>query len=162
MPENIPSTPPDTPSTPTGKESKSAPVDPFLVAFFALLMGLPLILFLFWVGRSWWQSQVVASRPIGQFIRMSGPGGWQSRVVIETDTGSYPLLWAPVISKGTSLVLELRGTGERFVCDLPHTLCIKTTPDEFTQPVHPIQPSHRTETSHDPDQVPVSFPATPL
>ncbi|MFC5522611.1 hypothetical protein [Polaromonas jejuensis] len=141
----MPPTPPENPSTPTGKESKSDPLDRFLVLFFALLMGLPLILFLFWVGSYWWQSEVISSRPIGNFIRMSGPGGLRSRVVIETDTGSYPLLWAPVISKGTPLLLELRGTGERFVCDLPHTLCIKTTPDEFTQsaqPLNPAGPSH--------------------
>jgi len=143
MPENTPPNPPKNPSTPTGKESKSAPLDPFLIAFFALLMGLPLILFLLWVGRSWWQSEVVSSRPIGNVIGMSGPGGWRSRVVIETDTGFYPLLQAPVISKGTPLLLELRGSGQRFVCDLPRTLCIKTTPDEFTQPAQPIQPSHK-------------------
>ncbi len=141
MPENTPPNPPETPSIPTDKESKSAPLDPFLIAFFALLMALPLILFLFWVGRSWWQSEVVSSRPIGQFIRMSGPGGLRSRVVIETDTGSYPLLQAPVISKGTPLVLELRGSGQRFVCDLPHTLCIQSAPDEFMQPAQPLTPA---------------------
>ena len=145
MPENIPPSPPETPSTPTGKENKSAPLDPFLIAFFALLMGLPLILFLLWVGISWWQSEVVSSRPIGNVIGMSGPGGWRSRVVIETDTGFYPLLQAPVISKGTPLLLELRGSGQRFVCDLPRTLCIKSAPDEFTQsaqPMNPASPSH--------------------
>lgn len=145
MPENIPPTPPENPSTPTGKENKSAPLDPFLIAFFASLMALPLILFIFWVGSNWWQSEVVSSRPIGNFIRMSGPGGLRSRVVIETDTGSYPLLQAPVISKGTPLLLELRGSGQRFVCDLPRTLCIKSALDEFTQstqPLNPAGPSH--------------------
>lgn len=72
---------------------------------------------------------------------MSGPGGLQGRVVIETDTGSYPLLSAPVISKGTSLVFELRGTGQRLVCDLPHTLCIKTISDEFKQSAQPLNPA---------------------
>ncbi|WP_157045707.1 hypothetical protein [Polaromonas sp. JS666] len=118
------------------------------MAFFALLMGLPLILFLFWIGGSWWQSEVVSSRPIGNFIHMSGPGGLQSRVVIETDSGFYPLLQAPVISKGTSLVLELRGSGQRFVCDLPRTLCIKTTPDEFTRSDQPLNPSDPVAPSH--------------
>ena len=148
MPENIPPCPPDNPSTPTGKESKSDPVDPSLMLFFAVLMGLPVILFLFWIGRSWWQSEVVSSRPIGHFIHMSGPGGLQSRVVIETDSGFYPLLQAPVISKGTSLVLELRGSGQRFVCDLPRTLCIKSAPDEFTQPAQPRNPASPAGPSH--------------
>ena len=148
MPENIPPCPPDNPSTPTGKESKSAPMELSLLAFFALLMGLPVILFLFWIGRSWWQSEVVSSRPIGHFIHMSGPGGLQSRVVIETDSGFYPLLQAPVISKGTSLVLELRGSGQRFVCDLPRTLCIKSAPDEFTQSAQPLNPASPAGPSH--------------
>lgn len=144
MPENIPRNLPGNPSTPTGKESKSDPVDPSMMLFFAVLMGLPVILFLFWVGRYWWQSEVVSSRPIGHFIHMSGPGGLQSRVVIETDSGFYPLLQAPVISKGTPLVLELRGSGQRFVCDLPRTLCIKSASDEFKTsgpPLHPSGPS---------------------
>ncbi len=145
MPENKSPSPPENPSTPTGKDGKSDPSDLFLMAFFALLMGLPLILFLFWIGGYWWRSEVVSGRPFGHFIRMSGPGGLQGRVAIETDAGSYPLRQAPVISKGTPLVLELRGTGQRFVCDLPHTLCIKSTLDEFTQsglPVNPAGPSN--------------------
>ena len=79
---------------------------------------------------------------------MSGPGGLQGRVVIETDTGSYPLLQAPVIHKGTPLVLELRGNGQRFVCDLPRTLCIKTTPDEFTWAGLPVNPAGPAGPSH--------------
>jgi hypothetical protein len=148
MPENKPPSPPENPSTPIGKDSKSDPLDRFLIPSFALLMGLPLILFLFWVGGSWWQSEVVSSRPIGHFIRMSGPGGLQGRVVIETDTGSYPLQQAPVIGKGTPLVLELRGNGQRFVCDLPRALCIKTTPDEFTRAGLPLHPSDPAGPSH--------------
>jgi hypothetical protein len=141
MPENIPPSPPENSATSTGKDSKSDPLEQFLMLFFALLVGLPVILFLSWVGGHWRQAEVVSSRPIGDFIRMSGPGGLQGRVVIETDTGSYPLLKAPVISKGTPLVLELRGNDQRFVCDLPHTLCIKSTPDEFTQSTQPLYPA---------------------
>ena len=63
MPENKPPSPPETSATPTGKDSKSDPLDLFLIAFFALLMGLPLILFLFWVGGSWWQSEVAPAGP---------------------------------------------------------------------------------------------------
>lgn len=132
MPENIPPNLPTlNPATPADPAPESDLLDKFLLRLFVLLMAMTLFWFLFWVGGYGRQSEVVSSRTIGHFIRMSGPGGWQDKVVIETDTGSYPLLQAPAIPRGTPLLLELRGSGQRFVCDLPRTLCIKTASDEF-------------------------------
>jgi hypothetical protein len=113
----------------------SAPVSDglelILKLLFLALFGLLLIAFIVWQG-SWRQGVLVSSRPIGGFIRMSGPGGLQERVVIETSTGSYPLRSAAVISKGTPLVLDLHRSGARYVCDVPRTLCIQTLETEFS------------------------------
>ena len=89
----------------------------------------------FFTGVLWFldsrESQVVSSQSIGRFISMSGPGGLQGKVVIETDQGSYPIIHAPAISKGTLLVLEERQSGQRYICDVTRDLCIKTTATEF-------------------------------
>lgn len=78
------------------------------------------------------ESEVVICQPIGRFVSMSGPGGLSNGVVIETEVGSYPLLRdAPVISKGTALVLEVRASGNRYICDTPRSLCVLTTDKEF-------------------------------
>ncbi len=138
MSESKPPILPKTPSAPTDEDNASDPLEQVLMLFFSLLGGAPFILTLLWAGGYWRQSEVISSSPIGHFIRMSGPGGFPGGVVIETDTGSYPLLKPPVISRGTALVLELRGNGQRFVCDLTRTLCIKTTLDEFKQSAQPL------------------------
>lgn len=102
----------------------------FFQNLFILVSVVSLFTFVYWVMNSR-ESQVVSSQAIGQFMRMSGPGGLQNQVVIETDQGSYPIIDAPAISKGTHLVLEQRVSGQRYVCDMPHSLCIKTTANEF-------------------------------
>jgi hypothetical protein len=107
-------------------------VERFLKVVFFLLFGIPLFAFLTWYFGLFRESEVLVSKSIGHFMSMSGPGGLRDRVVIETDLGSYPLLEAPVIAKGTPLVLELRGNEQRFVCDVPRKLCIRTTTNEFT------------------------------
>lgn len=107
-------------------------MESLLSIFFAMLVGIPAVLFILWILGYTRESEVVSSRPIGNFVSMSGPGGLKNSVVIETDTGSYPLLSVPVIVKGTALVLELRGNDQRFVCDASRTLCIKSAREEFT------------------------------
>lgn len=97
---------------------------------FLLLVILAVLGVLVWLGVEQ-HSEVVSRHPIGHFQRMSGPGGWPGRVVIETETGSYPLWGTPVIAKGTPLVLETRGSGDRYICDEPGSLCIETTGKEF-------------------------------
>jgi len=81
----------------------------------------------------WWSNEdVVSTQPLGAFVRMSAPGGMMGRVVIETERGFLPLKDAVVIATGTPLVLELRGSGRRFVCDRPPTLCVETDKTGFT------------------------------
>ncbi len=88
------------------------------------------------------ESQVVSSQPIGRVVNMSAPSGFWDRMVIETEMGFYPLIGVTTISKGTPLVLEQRQSDDRFVCDIPHTLCIKTLGQVFMPQVQtPISPT---------------------
>ena len=109
-------------------------LDQFLKFLYLVLFCVPVIAFIFWQWGSGRQGLLASTRPIGTFIGMSGPGGLQDRVVIETTTGSFPLRSAAVIGKGTPLVLDQHGSGARFVCDVPRTLCIQTEKAEFSLP----------------------------
>jgi len=120
------------PPPPPGSHQKVDGQTKFFQYLFMLLSIVSFFTFVYWFINSR-ESQVVSSRPIGRFITMSGPGGLQDKVVIETDQGSYPIIHAPAISKGTLLVLEERQSGQRYVCDVPRDLCIKTTSIEFKQ-----------------------------
>lgn len=113
-----------------GSHQKVDGVTKFFQYLFMLVSVVSFFTFVYWVIDSR-ESQVVSSQPIGQFLRMSGPGGLQNQVVIETDQGSYPIIHAPTISKGTLLVLEERKSGQRYVCDISRDLCIKSTSTEF-------------------------------
>ena len=97
-----------------------------LMVFFALLLVLPAFWSSSFLYAFWTADKLVSTRSIGNFISMSGPGGLRGAVVIETDLGSFPLHSAAAIAKGTPLILELRASGQRLICDADHTLCIKT------------------------------------
>ena len=62
---------------------------------------------------------------------MSAPGSLSAQVVIETEQEFYPLLSAASIAKGTPLMLEVRGSGRRYICDTPRSLCLETSSDHF-------------------------------
>ena len=76
-------------------------------------------------------ADVVTRQSIGSVLRMSAPGGFSEHVVIETTEGFYPLRGQASISKGTALTLESRGSGRRYVCDIPRRLCLEITRDYF-------------------------------
>ena len=122
------------PPPPPGSHQKVDGLTKFFQNLFILVTMVSLFTFVYWFITTR-ESQVVSSQPIGQFISMSGPGGLQNQVVIETDKGSYPIIDAPAISKGTNLVLEVRESGQRYVCDVTRDLCIKTTATEFKRSV---------------------------
>jgi hypothetical protein len=96
-----------------------------------LFVGLPLLWCLGTLWENWRDAEVVASQPIGGLIRMSGATGWGGKVVIETDAGYFPMHEAVTLPKGTTLVLEERGSGRRYVCDLPRGLCVRTSRESF-------------------------------
>lgn len=122
------------PPPPPGSLQKVGGWIKFFQNLFILVTVVSLFTFGYWFVNTR-ESQVVSSQPIGKFISMSGPGGLQNQVVIETDQGSYPIINAPAISKGTTLVLEVRQSGQRYVCDVTRDLCIKTAAAEFRRSV---------------------------
>lgn len=77
--------------------------------------------------KAWdtWHGQQVQSRtPIGTVVHMSGAG---RELMLETETGFYPLNEPLAAAKGVPLVLEVRGNGERLVCDVAATVCSRTS-----------------------------------
>ncbi len=119
------------PPPPPGSGKEVSGVFKFFEKLFIVVSVAPFVAFVVWIFDSR-ESEVAISQPIGRFISMSGPGGLSNGVVIETEVGSYPLLRdAPVISKGTALVLEERVSGKRYICDAPKSLCVLTTDKEF-------------------------------
>ena len=107
-------------------------VEKALIVFFVLLLVLPALWSSRFLYRVWTTDEVVSTRSIGNFVSMSGPGGLRGAVVIETDLGSFPLHSAAAIAKGTPLILELRDSGQRFICDARKTLCLKTDGPDFS------------------------------
>ena len=107
-------------------------VEKALMVFFALLLVLPALWSSRFLYRAWTTDEVVSTRSIGNFVSMSGPGGLRGAVVIDTDLGSFPLHSAAAIAKGTPLILELRDSGKRFICDTRKTLCLKTDGPDFS------------------------------
>ena len=119
------------PPPPPGTVKDEGGVIKFFQYLFVLVSMTTLVTFVVWIVDSQ-ETEVVSSQPIGHFMSMSGPGGLSNGVVIETEVGSYPLLRdAPVISKGTALVLEVRASGNRYICDTPRSLCVLTADKEF-------------------------------
>ena len=100
----------------SASETRLGKFETTLVLFFILCFAMPL----YWGAQllymAWTNDEVISTRPIGNFVRMSGPGGFQGRVVIETDRGSYPMRFAAAAAKGTPLVVELRASGKRYIC----------------------------------------------
>ncbi|MGH6639670.1 MAG: hypothetical protein ACREBY_13850 [Polaromonas sp.] len=121
---------------PTPRTSRApVPVSNFLIwsSIFitVVIAGAPLCLLVWALFQIWGNEDVVSSQPIGVFIHMSAPAAWSGSVVIQTDQGFLPLHEAVAISTGTPLVLELRGSGRRYVCDRPRTLCVETSREGF-------------------------------
>lgn len=68
------------------------------------------------------------SHDIGHLIHIAPAGGFRAKAVAETATGFYHLAAYISAARGTTLVLEERVWGERYVCDSPKTLCVPTVP----------------------------------
>lgn len=118
------------PNPPVSKKGSTNSIERFLHRLFLLLVLLAALGFVVWIdGRL--SSEVVSRQPIGEFLRMSGPGGLAGDVVIETEQGSYLLHGSPAIAKGTPLILEVRATGAHFICDESRSMCLKTSSKKF-------------------------------
>lgn len=104
----------------------------YMLSAAALMIAATPLTLLYLAFSLWWGNEdVVSTQPLGAFVHMSAPGGMTGRVVIETERGFLPLKDAVAIATGTPLVLELRGSGRRYVCDRPPTFCVETEKEGF-------------------------------
>jgi hypothetical protein len=71
--------------------------------------------------------QVVQTQALGPVIKVTGTGGLVQGMLVETPRGFFPVLGAAAFERGTELVLEVRGNGDRYVCDLPRSGCVKSS-----------------------------------
>ena len=70
--------------------------------------------------------QVVQTQALGPVVKVTGAGGLVRGLLVETPRGYFPVLGAAAFERGTELVLEVRGNGDRYVCDVPRTGCVKS------------------------------------
>ena len=96
------------------------------------------VLFLIGITTDWftyaWEQTVsskVTSRPIGNLVRITPAGGFLRDALVETEQGFFPAIGFITAAKGTPLVLETRAWGDRFICDVPRTLCVHTADTGF-------------------------------
>ena len=88
-----------------------------------VVFGLCVLMLLYQLYDGWLGRQVSSRQPIGSVVKVTGEG---RKWLIETETGFYPLSRALVVEKGTRLVLETRGNGDRYVCNAAGTVCSGT------------------------------------
>ncbi len=111
--------------------ARKAPVWSLMLAS-VVIVAAPLCLLVWAVFQVWGNEDVESSQPIGNLVHMSPTGNGSGSVVIQTDQGFLPLHKAVAIRTGTPLVLEVRATGRRYVCDRARTLCVETSKEGFT------------------------------
>ncbi len=70
--------------------------------------------------------QVVQTQALGPVVKVTGAGGLARGLLVETPRGFFPVLGAAAFERGTELVLEVRGNGDRYVCDVPRRGCVKS------------------------------------
>lgn len=75
--------------------------------------------------------QVVQTQALGPVVKVTGAGGLARGLLVETARGYFPVLGAAAFERGTELVLEVRGNGDRYVCDVPRTGCVKSSRAAF-------------------------------
>jgi hypothetical protein len=88
-----------------------------------VVFGLCVLMLLYQLYDGWLSCQVSSRQPIGSVVKVTGEG---RQWLIETETGFYTLSRALAIEKGTALVLEIRGNGDRYVCNVAGTVCRDT------------------------------------
>lgn len=99
----------------------------------ALIVAAPLCFLVWAVFQVWGNEDVVSSQAIGNLVHMSPVGSWSGSMIIQTDQGFLPLHKAVAIRTGTPLVLEVRATGRRYVCDSARALCVETSKEGFAR-----------------------------
>jgi len=74
------------------------------------------------------ERHVSSSHLIGP-LQHIGAGGIDASAVLETATGFYPIRGSAAFEKGASLMIETRGNGKRFVCDVKRITCVAAAVD---------------------------------
>ena len=93
-----------------------------------VVFGLCVLMLMYQLYDGWLGRQVSSRQPIGSVVKVTGEG---SKWLVETENGFYPLSRVLVVEKDTPLVLEIRGNGDRYVCDSEGTVCSRTTRQGF-------------------------------
>jgi hypothetical protein len=70
--------------------------------------------------------QVLQTQALGPVVKVTGTVGLVRGLLVETPRGFFPVLGAAAFERGTELVLEVRGNGDRYLCDVPRTGCVKS------------------------------------
>lgn len=96
--------------------------------FMKVMLGLSGLTITYLIYDDWQGSQVMSRKPIGTVVGMTGEG---RKTLVETENGYYPLIKSLVVEKGTPLVLEIRGNGDRYVCNAAGTVCSGTSKRGF-------------------------------
>lgn len=76
----------------------------------------------FWLETK--SEEVISTTPAGHAIRADQTNSLFPRGVVETDSGYFFLISPMYIFKGDLLSLEVRGNGDRYLCDARHA-CTK-------------------------------------
>jgi hypothetical protein len=93
-----------------------------------VVFGLCILMLLYQLYDGWLGRQVSSRQPIGSVVKVTGEG---SKWLVETENGFYPLSRALVVEKDTPLVLEIRGNGDRYVCNVTGSVCGRTAKQGF-------------------------------
>ena len=93
-----------------------------------VVFGLCVLMLLYQLYDGWLGRQVSSRQPIGSVVRLTGEG---RKWLVETEAGYYPLTRALMVEKGTPLVLEIRGSGDRYVCNVSGSVCGRTAKQGF-------------------------------
>lgn len=95
---------------------------------FVILIGAQALLFVACASAYFWletkSDEVKSATPAGHVLRSDQTTSLFSRGVVETDAGYFFLISPMSVRKGDLLSLEVRGNGDRYLCD-SHRFCTK-------------------------------------
>lgn len=81
--------------------------------YFVVCVLIVMSFFAWWTDRQ--ENEVVSTKELGVIDAVSGGGMWATRVQIGGI--DYPLVGDITVAKGTKVVLQVRSSDARYVCD---------------------------------------------
>lgn len=73
------------------------------------------------------EHQVISSQRIGEVTAVQASGGFNAGMVVEINSVYYPLDTTMVVRKGSTMSIETRSNGSRFLCDDQRIACARTS-----------------------------------